>query len=102
MAKKFEEIGTTSVIKKVEKVETINQSVRDYLNLSLGKRILHKDLKLYPYKMQLVQELKLQDASQRPHFVNQARLLEILPGKLISRRGDINWPPDLTRMEFFL
>lgn len=33
------------------------------------------------------------------------RVREIFPNKLISRRGDINWPPrspDLTPMDFFL
>lgn len=91
--KKFEETGTTLDKSKsgrprssrtVENVESVNQSVRDDPNLSIRKRasalnvhrsslhrIMHKDLNLHPYKIQLVQELKPQDASQRLNFVNQ-------------------------------
>lgn len=92
--KKFEETGTTLEKPKsgrprssrtVENVERANESVRDDPSLSIRKRasalnvhrsslhrILHKDLKLHPYKIQLVQESKSQDAMQRLNFVNQA------------------------------
>jgi len=92
--KKFEETGSTLGKQKSgrprssrteENVERTNQSVRDDPDLSIRKRasalhvhrsslhrILHKDLKLHPYKIQLVQELKPQDAIQRLEFVNQA------------------------------
>jgi len=69
----------------VENVESVNLSVHDNPNLSIRKRasalnvhrstvhrILHKDLKMHPYKIQLVQELKPQDANQRLDFVNLA------------------------------
>lgn len=65
-------------------MDSVTQSIRDDPNLSIRKRavalnvhrsslcrILHKDLKLHPYKIQLVQELKPQDAGQRLAFVNQ-------------------------------
>lgn len=91
--KKFEETGSTMDKRKSgrprssrsdENVEMVNQSIRDNPDLSVRKRahalnvprsslhrILRKDLKLHPYKIQLVQELKPQDAGQRLQFVNQ-------------------------------
>lgn len=110
--KKIEEIGTTLEKPKSgrprssltpDNVESVNQSVRDDPNISVGKcvsafnvprsslhRIMHKDLKLHPYKIQLVHELKSQDTSQRLNFVNQAIK------RLAFQR------PDLTPMDFFL
>ena len=44
-------------------------------------------------------------ATSHTSNVSLPRVREIFPGKLISRRGDINWPsrsPDLTPMDFFL
>ena len=91
---KFEETGSTlekpksgrpRTSRTAENVERVSRSVRNDKNLSIRKRasalnldkssllrILHKDLKLHPYKIQLVQELKPQDAGQRLTFVNQA------------------------------
>ncbi|KAL4710049.1 hypothetical protein ACJJTC_011634 [Scirpophaga incertulas] len=85
--KKFEETGSTlekpksgrpRTSRTAENVDSVTQSIRDDPNLSIRKRavalnvhrsslcrILHKDLKLHPYKIQLVQELKPQDAGQR-------------------------------------
>ncbi|GBP12628.1 hypothetical protein EVAR_10284_1 [Eumeta japonica] len=90
---KFEETGSTQEKPKsgrqrssrtVENVDSVTQSVRDNPDLSIRKRavalnvhrsslfrILHKDLKLHPYKIQLVQELKPQDAGRRLEFINQ-------------------------------
>lgn len=90
---KFEETGSTlekpksgrpRTSRTAENVDSVTQSIRDDPNLSIRKRavalnvhrsslcrILHKDLKLHPYKIQLVQELKPQDAGQRLDFVNQ-------------------------------
>lgn len=91
--KKFEETGSTleklkpghpRSSKKVENIDSVSQSVRDNPDLSIRKRadalnvhrsslfrILHKDLKLHPYKIQLMQELKPQDAGQSLDFLNQ-------------------------------
>ena len=49
----------------------------------------------------------LQQDGATSHTSNTSlpRVREIFPGNLISRRGDINWPPpspDLTPMDFFL
>ncbi|GBP69149.1 hypothetical protein EVAR_47424_1 [Eumeta japonica] len=44
-------------------------------------------------------------ATSHTSYRSLPRVREIFPGKLISRRGDINWPPrspDLTPMDFFL
>jgi hypothetical protein len=57
------------------------------------QRILTKDL--HAYKIHLTQELKLTDHVQR----------EKIPGRVIPRNGDQNWPPrscDLTPCDFFL
>lgn len=91
--KKFEETGSTldkpksgrpRLSRTEENVERVNQSVRVDPDLSIRKRasalnvhrsslhrILRKDLKLQPYKIQLVQELKPQDPIQRLEFVNK-------------------------------
>lgn len=82
---KFEETGSTLEKPKsgrprssrtVKNVESVAQSIREDPNISIRKRavalnvhrsslcrILHKDLKLHPYKIQLVQELKPQAKS---------------------------------------
>ena len=88
----------------VENVGRVNQSVRDDPNLSIRKRasalnvhrsslhrVLHKGPKLHPKRGNVNTSLP--------------RVREIFPGKLISRRGDINWPPrspDLIPIAFFL
>ncbi|GBP20083.1 hypothetical protein EVAR_13855_1 [Eumeta japonica] len=77
-------------LRKRSKTDSVTQSVRDNPDLSIRKRavalnvhrsslfrILHKDLKLHPYKIQLVQELKPQDAGQRLEFIN--RMIERFP-----------------------
>lgn len=55
--------------------EDPNISIRKYARaLNMHRSSLHlfcTGLKLHPYKIQLVQELKPQDASQRLEFVNQ-------------------------------
>ncbi|GBP20082.1 hypothetical protein EVAR_13854_1 [Eumeta japonica] len=44
-------------------------------------------------------------ATSHTSYRSLPRVREIFPGKLISRRGDVNWPPrspDLTPIDFFL
>ena len=53
------------------------------------QRILVKDLNYHPYKIQITQEM----------------LKAIFPNRLISRFGDVPWPPrspDLSAPDFFL
>ncbi|KYN09543.1 hypothetical protein ALC57_18330 [Trachymyrmex cornetzi] len=65
-----------------------------------------RDLGLHPYKIQLTQELKVNDHRQRRVFADWAlEQLEQFEGMVISRGGDVNWPPrscDLTPLDFFL
>ena len=84
--KKFEEIGAvTDIARRVhhrldraaENIAAVSQSVAEDPNVSLPRRcqelgqsygtlwrILHLDLHLYPYKVQLTQQLKPADHSQ--------------------------------------
>ena len=48
---------------------------------------------------------QLGDATCHTARANVALLQETFPGRVIPRRGDINWPPrsvDLTTLDFFL
>lgn len=89
---KFEQTGSLSDIKRpvrmrsvrsVENIAAVAESVADNPGLSIPKRsqqlgisqtslhrILHKDLNMHAYKVQLVQELKPTDHAQRRTFVN--------------------------------
>lgn len=91
--RKFEETGST-LNKRVpgrrrsartdENIERVRASVRQQPNLSTRKRaaalnvtrssvlrILHKDLHMHPYKIQLVHELKPTDPANRLLFANE-------------------------------
>jgi len=75
-------------------VESVNQSVHDDSNFSIRKRAnalnvhrssfhrnSHKNLKLHPYKIQLVQESKPLDSINKPHpykiqLVQELKLLD--------------------------
>lgn len=95
-SEKFEETGSTMGKPKSERprssrsykyVDSVNQQVRDpkisicgsaiawNLHRSSLHRFLHTDLKLDPYKTQLIQELKPQVFSHRLQFVNQETAL---------------------------
>lgn len=91
--RKFEETGST-LNKRVpgrrrsarigENIERVRVSVRQEPNISTRKRaaalnvsrssllrILHKDLHMHPYKLQLVQELQPRDHANRLLFANE-------------------------------
>jgi hypothetical protein len=82
-------VGTQRTVLTPETVDRLGQavalsptrSVRQQslaLNISLGSlfRILHEDLKLHPYKIQIVQELRANDAPTRLQFCKT--MLDIL------------------------
>lgn len=121
---KFERLGQVSDVKtptrarparSAENIAAVAESVAENRGLSISRRsqelgisqaslhrILHKDLGLHAYKLQLTQELKPADHAQRR---TMALLREKFPGRVISRNGDFNWPPrscDLTPLDFFL
>ena len=90
---KFEETGSTMnqprsgrprTSRDPENVERVRASIRENHGLSTRKRsnalglprtslirILHNDLHLHPYKIQMVQELKPQDHAHRLQFANE-------------------------------
>lgn len=69
------------------------------------RRILHKDLGLFAYKVQMTQELKANDHPLRYQFAVWAIDHLKFDNRIISRFGDVNWPArscDLTPLDFFL
>jgi len=94
-----------------ENIETVARSVRQNPSTSTRrrsqqlaisrtslKRILHKDLGLFVYKVQMTQELKANDHPIRYQFAK-------FDNRVISRFGNVNWPArscDLTPLDFFL
>jgi hypothetical protein len=102
LIKKFEEIGQVSEVKSpvrrrrvrsAENIAAVAESVAENPRMSIPRRsqqlhitqtslhrILHKDLHLHAYKVQLVQELKPRDHEQRRTFVQWAlRMQENIP-----------------------
>lgn len=69
-------------------------------------RILRKDLSLFPYKVQLTQKILPTDCPRCLEYGQTIAFLQgKFPGRLVSKRGDIDWPPrspDLTPPDFFL
>lgn len=100
--------------RSAENITTVRESVQENPRQSIHRRaqelglsqtstwrILRRDLGLHPYKIQLAQELKVNDHRQRTMDI----LHERFEGMVISRRGDVNWPPrscDLTPLDYFL
>jgi hypothetical protein len=117
IVKKFQETGSVEDQKSKkysrsgrsqENIDLVRESVAEDPEMSIRRRsqqvglsesttwrILHKDLALKAYKVQITQELKPLDHLKRRSF----------PGRVIARNGDVNWPPrscDLTPLDYFL
>jgi hypothetical protein len=98
-----------------ENIEAVRQSVAvnpsvsyrrrsQQLNISgtTLRRILKQDLHMFPYKVQLTQRLLETDKPRRLAYANNVNRYS---GRVISKKGDIDWPPrspDLTAPDFFL
>ena len=116
VVKKFEETGSIGDrvrpvrhrgVRSVENIAAVSESVAEYPELLIRRRsqllgfsdgslwrILHQDLHLHPYKIQITQELKLRDHEQRRIYADwvleQQEVDSDFPGRIISRFSDVN------------
>ncbi|CAH2000879.1 unnamed protein product [Acanthoscelides obtectus] len=125
LVRKFEATGSVAnvpgsgrprSVRTPENIAVVKESVRDDPKQSTTRRsqelgisstsllrILHKDLNVHAYKIQLTQELH--GATCHTTNVNIHRWQSFFGDRVISRRGNVPWPPrscDLTRLDFFL
>ena len=106
--KKFEETGVVTNIERpvhhrfarsAENIAIVSESVAEDPNVSIPRRsqelglsygtlwrILHLDLYLHPYKVQLTQQLKPADHSQRRRYVESVLEQQTLDGNFSKKK----------------